>query len=352
MTLRYAVAACQTDFPCPRGRDEIAERVTRMLEMIDHAVVGYRPFFPVRLVVFPEFAHAAPVYFTAAELIEKLAVPLPGEHTERYARKAKELGVYIQTGTFLEVDSKYPGAVFNTTCLIGPEGLLTRYRKVNPWIPWEVHASPHDIEGYTEELFPVAETAIGRLGVAICYDWLYPEALRQLTAAGAEILIRVSAYMDPWGASGPMDWWTVVNRCRALENLAYVVASNQGAELKNYPPFSWPGGSMVVDFDGRVLTQADPGPGEKIVVAEVDIGALREARERRLGHNPMAHLRSEAYPVYGQSYFPPGNAGGADRPIADRSLEDNERTIASVLERRPYLPRGRKEDSGTGVEPA
>ncbi len=42
----------------------------------------------------------------------------------------------------------------------------------------------------------------------------------------------------------------------------------------------------------------------------------------------------------------------AENYIADRSLEDNERTIASVLERRPYLPRGRKEDSGTGVEPA
>ena len=351
MTLRYGVAACQTDFPCPRHRDEIPARVTRMLEMVDHAVVGYKPFFPVRLVVFPEFAHSAPVYLSAAELLQELAVPVPNEHTERYARKAKELDVYIQTGTFLETDPRYPGAVFNTTCLIGPDGLLTRYRKVNPWIPWEVHASPHDIEGYADELFPVAETPIGRLGVAICYDWLYPEALRQLTAAGAEILIRVSAYMDPWGATEPMDWWTVVNRCRALENLAYVVASNQGAELKNYPPFSWPGGSMVVDFDGRILTQADPGPGEKIVVAEVDIGALREARERRLGHNPLAHLRSEAYPVYDGTYFPPGSAGIAGNPIADRSVEDNERTISGVLERRPYLPRGSKTGRDEGDEP-
>ena len=80
------------------------------------------------------------------------------------------------------------------------------------------------------------------------------------------MLIRVSAYMDPWGATPPMDWWTVVNRCRALENMAYVVAANQGGEPDHYPPFSWPGGSMVVDYDGRILAQADPGPGEKIVV--------------------------------------------------------------------------------------
>ena len=71
---------------------------------------------------------------------------------------------------------------------------------------------------------------------------------------GAEILIRVSAYMDPWGATEPMNWWTTVNRCRALENTAFVVAANQGASLRHYPPYSWPGGSQVVDYDGhRVL---------------------------------------------------------------------------------------------------
>ena len=47
---------------------------------------------------------------------------------------------------------------------------------------------------------------------------LFPEAIRQLAANGAEVLIRVSAYMDPWGATEPMNWWTIVNRCRALEN--------------------------------------------------------------------------------------------------------------------------------------
>ena len=143
--------------------------------------------------------------------------------------------------------------------------------------------------------FPWRARQIGNLGCAICYDWLFPEAIRQLAFNGAEVLIRVSAYMDPWGATPPMDWWTVVNRCRALENMAYVVAANQGASLRNYGPFSWPGGSMVVDYDGRILAQADPGPGEKIVVAEIDLDALRAARRERLGHNPFAHLRREAY---------------------------------------------------------
>ncbi|MXX39052.1 MAG: nitrilase [Gemmatimonadetes bacterium] len=327
--LRYGVAACQVDQPNPTDRAEMARNTARMVEMVDMAVEGYGPFMDVKLLAFPEFAHAAPIYPTAKSLLAKLAVPVPNEHTARLEDKARELGVYIQTATFLEEDPQWPGRVFNTTCLLGPEGLWYKYRKVNPWVPWEVHASPHDLADYEDELFPVAQTPIGCIGAAICYDWLFPEPLRQLTANGAEILVRVSAYMDPWGATPPMDWWTTVNRCRALENTAYVLAANQGAELSHYPPFSWPGGSMVVDFDGRILAQADPGPGEKIVVSEVDIGALRHIRKRRAGHHTLAHLRSEAYPMYGQPYYPQGSFSAEN----NHTVAMNEERIAEVKQR-------------------
>jgi formamidase len=101
-----------------------------------------------------------------------------------------------------------------------------------------------------------------------------------------------------------------VNRCRALENTAYVVAANQGASLRHYPPYSWPGGSMVVDYDGRVLAQASPGPGERIVVAPIDVTALRHERATRRGHLTLAHLRTEAYPVYKDHVYPPEVALG------------------------------------------
>src|SRR5918911_2273315 len=154
--IRYSVAACQTDLPNPVERRDMRANTSRMLSMIDSAVAGAAPFLPVRLVVFPEFAHAAPVFPTVAELAEKLAVRIPNEHTERLEQKAREHGVYIQSGTMLEVDAKWPDVVFNTTCLIGPEGMLYKYRKVNTWIPYEVHASPHDLPGYEDEMFPVA----------------------------------------------------------------------------------------------------------------------------------------------------------------------------------------------------
>jgi formamidase len=307
--LRYAVAACQTDLPNPIERRQMCANTDRMLHMIDSAVAGSAPFLPVRLIAFPEFAHAAPVFPTVRELLAKLAVPIPNEHTERIADKARQHGVYVQTGSMLEEDARWPGVVFNTTCLIGPEGLLYKYRKVNPWIPFEVHASPHDLPGYDEPLFPVAETPIGRIGCAICYDWLFPEAIRQLAANGAEVLIRVSAYMDPWGATEPMNWWTIINRARAIENIAFVVGANQGASLRHYPPYSWPGGSQVVDFNGRLLAEASPGTGERIVVAPIDISSLRHERASRQGHHMLSHLRTEAYPVYAEHRYPP-MAGG------------------------------------------
>jgi predicted amidohydrolase len=317
--IRYSAAACQTDFANPIERAQMRANTDRMLQMIDSALAGAAPFLPVRLVVFPEFAHAAPVFQTAAELHQKLAVEIPNEHTDRLHERAKAHGIFIQSGSMIEKDARWPGLVFNTTCLIGPSGILYKYRKVNTWIPYEVHASPHDLPGYDLPLFPVADTEIGKLGCAICYDWIFPEAMRQLAANGAEVLIRVSAYMDPWGATEPTDWWTIVNRCRALENVAYVVAANQGAGLRHYPPYSWPGGSMVVDFDGRIVTQASPGPGERIVTGAVDITALRHERKTRRGHDMAAHLRTEAYPVYASHRYPPARPD----PTQPLSYEEN-----------------------------
>jgi formamidase len=326
----YYAAACQTAFACPTDRSQMAERTARMCAMAENTIIGYEPFFDVRLLVFPEFAHAAPIYDSVAKLRDRLALPVPNEHTDRYAALCKKHGCFMQTGSFLEVDDQFPDVVFNTTALIGPGGLLTKYRKVNPWIPWELHASPHDLlcSGYKDEPFPVADTEIGKLGVAICYDWLFPETIRQIAFNGAEVIIRVSAYMDPWGATAPMDWWTLFNRARAAENTVYVVAANQGASLEQYPPFSWPGGSMVVDYDGRILAQADAGEGEKVVVAPIDVDRLRHERARRVGHDMRSHLRSEIHPYLKSSYLA---MGGTDAPLSDqlirRRIDDARRRV-------------------------
>ena len=231
-----------------------------MLAMIDAAVAGSAPFLPVRLVVFPEFAHAAPVFATVAELLEQLAVPIPNEHTDRLAQQgARARHLHPERddarGRSALARRRLQHHVPDRARTASSPGTARSIRG----FPFEVHASPHDVPGYDEPLFPVADTPIGRLGCAICYDWLFPEAMRQLAANGAEVLIRVSAYMDPWGATEPMNWWTIVNRCRALENMAFVVAANQGASLRTIR--RTPGRAAARSSTSTAACSPKPRPG-------------------------------------------------------------------------------------------
>ena len=87
---------------------------------------------------------------------------------------------------------------------------------------------------------------------------------------------------------------------------------------------------MVVDYDGRILAQADPGPGEKVVVAEIDVGALRAARERRRGHDHLHHLRTEMYRGYAKSIYPPGTMNDRE----DHTVPEQEERSREARKRR------------------
>jgi predicted amidohydrolase len=65
------------------------------------------------------------VFTTVRELLQKLAVPIPNEHTERLAQKAREHDIYVQSGSMLEADPRWPDRIFNTTCLSAVKGSST-----------------------------------------------------------------------------------------------------------------------------------------------------------------------------------------------------------------------------------
>lgn len=90
---------------------------------------------------------------------------------------------------------------------------------------------------------------------------------------------------------------------------------------------------MLVDFDGRLLAQADPGPGEKIVVGPIDLAGLRAERQRRRGHQPLAHLRTEAYAAYRQPIFPAGTCaqGPPTVPHNDAATRQGKLRVAGLI---------------------
>ena len=120
---RYYAAAMQTSLPALKDREAIPARVDELVRMAEGTLAGYEPFHDVRLFVFPEFAHCAPLYPSLKELLARTAVR-PEDLVAPYERFCRANGVFVQTGSFIEHDPKYPGIAFNASLLVGPGGVL------------------------------------------------------------------------------------------------------------------------------------------------------------------------------------------------------------------------------------
>jgi predicted amidohydrolase len=275
----------------------------------------------VKLVVGPELA----LFGGAGVTLEECragAIEIPGPETDRLVEKAREHNCYISPGSTFERDDEGSATMmFNTQLLVGPEGILYAYRKLQPYPTGETAQmiSPQDLlsVGYDTEkhpLFPVVETEIGRLGGFICYDCMFPEIARQLAFQGCEIFLGSTAWFDPFGQP-PLDWWKSACRVRSMENVAYGVYSSSAVPWTlGGLPLS--GGSFISDFQGRVLAEATPGEGW--TYATLDIDALRDQRMNVDGGNTLAHLRMSAFDYWTRD---PGFT--ADPTLRERTPDDN-----------------------------
>jgi predicted amidohydrolase len=123
-------------------------------------------------------------------------------------------------------------------------------------------------------------TALGTLGLSVCYDLRFPELYRRLVRAGAEVLLVPSAFTFPTGAAH----WEILCRARATENQCYLVAPDQtGTSPHGFADY---GESLIVDPWGRVLARASEGEG--VITAEIDRAYLARVR-RELPC--LAHVR-------------------------------------------------------------
>jgi len=189
--------------------------------------------------------------------------PITGPLVEALRAKARDLCAYLLTGSFVERDGP---DLFNTALLLDPAGeILARYRKMHLF---GLQSEEKRLLRRGEEIV-VVPTPWGRAGFATCYDLRFPELFRRMLDQGAEFFLVTSAWPQPREEA-----WVLLNRARAVENLAYVFACNCAGEVgsKRYL-----GRSMIVDPMGVVV--ADGGSGEGIVTAEVDMGRAAELRQ-------------------------------------------------------------------------
>ncbi|MFI5861154.1 carbon-nitrogen family hydrolase [Streptomyces sp. NPDC051546] len=211
----------------------------------------------------------------AYEQFETEAEPLDGPTYGAMAAAARDAGVWLHAGSFVERAGD--GSLYNTALVLSPAGeLAATYRKIHRFGFDQGEAV---LMSAGESLTTVALPE-QILGLATCYDLRFPELFRGLIDAGATTLV-VSA---GWPARR-RGHWTLLNRARAVENQSYVLAcgtagTNGGVEQAGH--------SLVVDPWGEVLAEA--GPGEEVLTVDLDPKKVAETREqfpalkdRRLG---------------------------------------------------------------------
>ena len=211
---------------------------------------------------FPQVEDAA--FYSYAESV-------PGPTTERFASLARELGIVVVLPVY---ELEQPGILYNTAAVIDADGsYLGKYRKTHiPHLPgfWEkFYFRPGNL-GY-----PVFDTAVGRIGVYICYDRHFPEGWRALGLAGATVVFNPSATSR--GLSNYL--WKLEQPAAAVANEYYVGAINRvGFEELGSNDFY--GTSYFVSPEGAFVGETADAYEEELVVRDLDLDLLTEVRNR------------------------------------------------------------------------
>jgi formamidase len=219
--------------------------------------------------------------------MQERAVEIPGALTARLGALAKETGVWLVPGSVWERTDE---GIYNTALVFSPQGeLVTSYRKCFPWQPFETSRPGRSVVTFDIE-------GIGKLGLAICHDGVFPEVFRQLAWDGAEAILQVVLT-----GTSDRDAEVVVARANAIVNQVHIVNVNAASPVGN-------GRSIVIDPEGSVRYEA--GSGEEVLTTVLDFDAVRLVRERgAFGMNKLweqldRHGAELELPMYGGRYQP------------------------------------------------
>ncbi len=183
---------------------------------------------------------------------------------------AKKYGIWLVGGS-IPLQASIPGKVRNACLVYDDKGKqVARYDKIHLFgldLGNEHYREDDTIE--PGDRVVVVDTPFGKLGLSVCYDLRFPELYRAMKEV--DIIVIPSAFTE---TTGKAHWETLI-RARAIENLAYVVASAQGGYHLNGRETH--GNSMVVDPWGVVLDRLPRGSG--VVVAGVNRGYLNALRK-------------------------------------------------------------------------
>lgn len=228
---------------------------------IDKALEDIRKTVGADLIVLPELWN---IGFMSFDRYLSEAEDRNGPTLSTLRNAARDLKAHIHTGSFVE---KEGGKLFNSSYLLSPQGeILANYRKIHLF---GFNSKETQILTHGSQVV-VAETSLGKIGMATCYDLRFPEVFRRMVDKGAEFFLVCSAWPYP-----RLEHWIMLNRVRALENQCFLVSSNS-VGMNGGSQFV--GHSMMVNPWGIILASA--GDEEVVLRAELDLSEVRSARER------------------------------------------------------------------------
>ena len=225
---------------------EKEKNLRRCLELIELAAEK-----GARLVVLPECALTGYCFSSLKEALP-VVEPIPGPSTEKIVAACRRLKVYVILG-LLEKDGD---KCFNAAVLLGPHGLVGKHRKLHlPYLGVDRFLDHGDLPP------TVYDTEVGRIGMGICYDMMFPEHSRVLALQGADILI----FPANWPKTRKV-YSDYIVPTRAIENCVFCVAVNRVGKERGT---EFPGGSKIAHWFGRSLAKGKRNE-EDILYAEIE----------------------------------------------------------------------------------
>ncbi len=212
--------------------------------------------------VLPELCLTGYQFRDKRELSE-LAEPIDGTSTKRLVAVAREAQAFLVAG----VAEAAGRGFYNSAVLVGPKGLLGVYRKVH------LFGRERDLFLPGDMGFPTFSLPFGRIGMMVCFDWLFPEAARSLALDGALVVAHPANLVLPYCQAA------VVTRC--LENRIFILTANRTGRESRLPgeALTFTGRSRIVAPDGRILAEGPKGGSDSeitVLRASLDLDLARD----------------------------------------------------------------------------
>ena len=202
------------------------------------------------LIVLPELFNTGYTFLNKAELTD-LSEPATGPSYDFMLKLARQYKCAFAYG-FAEKDNDL---LYDSMALVSPDGLIGVYRKIHLFFEEKKFFQPGDTG------FHVFEYKNVKLGMLICFDWIYPEAMRTLAVKGAQIILHPANLVTPYCPDAMIT--------RALENRVFIIMADRcGEEKRNGKMNKFIGQSEVVSPQGDILVRV--GQEECVKIVDID----------------------------------------------------------------------------------